>query len=160
MSKVKPLSVGVRFLLFFGLLGLGVLVYVLLEFGVQRRSQKGLVSTAEVSSDTRTKSPVIPLYDENDTTAVSLETSSTWLHYPLVASSSLLVAYLAFLIVKWSYSRSALVQGWIRRLTGKPLEEKMLLHTLPYYLAISRSSCEVNWLLFPLPQHLVFRYMF
>ena len=71
VSKVKPLSVGVRFLLFFGLLGLGVLVYVLLEFGVERRSQKGLVSTAEVSSDTTTKSPVIPWYDEDDTTAVS-----------------------------------------------------------------------------------------
>ena len=37
------------------------------------------------------------------------------------------------------------MQGWTRRLIGKPpKEEKMLLHTLPYYLAISRSSCEVD----------------
>ena len=78
--------------------------------------------------------------------ATELERSTTWLLYPLVASSSLLLAYLAFLIMKWGYSRSKLVQGWMRRLTGKsPKEEKMLLHTLPYYLAITRSSCEVSW---------------
>ena len=95
------------------------------------------------------------------TAARALERSTTWLFYPLVVSSSLLLAYLVALTVKWGYSRSKLVQGWMRRLTGKlSKEEKMLLHTLPYYLAISRSSCEVNWLLFPLPQHLVFRYMF
>ena len=71
---------------------------------------------------------------------------STWLIYPLVVSSSLLLAYLVALTVKWGYSRSKLVQGWMRRLTGKsPKEEKMLLHTLPYYLAITRSSCEVSW---------------
>ena len=78
--------------------------------------------------------------------ARELERSTSWLLYPLVASSSLLLAYLAFLIMKWGYSRSKLVQGWMRRLTGKsPKEEKMLLHTLPYYLAITRSSCEVSW---------------
>ena len=78
--------------------------------------------------------------------ATELERSTTWLLYPLVASSSLLLAYLAFLIMQWGYSRSKLVQGWMRRLTGKsPKEEKMLLHTLPYYLAITRSSCEVSW---------------
>ena len=75
--------------------------------------------------------------------ATALERSTSWLLYPLVASSSLLLAYLAFLIMQWGYSRSKLVQGWMRRLTGKsPKEEKMLLHTLPYYLAITRSSCE------------------
>ena len=76
---------------------------------------------------------------------MTTERSSSWLLYPLVASSILLLAYLALLIVKWTYSRSVLAQGWLRRLTGKPLkEEKMLLHTLPYYLAITRSSCEVS----------------
>ena len=75
-----------------------------------------------------------------------LERSTTWLLYPLVASSSLLLAYLAAIIMQWAYSRSELVQGWMRRLRGKlPKEEKMLLHTLPYYLAITRSSCEVSW---------------
>ena len=72
----------------------------------------------------------------------------TWLFYPLVASSSLLLAYLAFLVINWGYSKSKRVQGWMRRLTGKPpKEEKMLLHTLPYYLAITRSSCEVSWVI-------------
>ena len=76
---------------------------------------------------------------------MTTERATSWLLYPLVASSSLLLAYLAFLIVKLSYSRSKLVQGWVRRLRGKPpKEEKMLLHTLPYYLAITRSSCEVS----------------
>ena len=82
----------------------------------------------------------------NFSVATELERSTTWLLYPLIASSSLLLAYLAFLIMKWGYTRSELVQGWMRRLTGKsPKEEKMLLHTLPYYLAITRSSCEVSW---------------
>ena len=75
-----------------------------------------------------------------------LETSTDWLLYLLVASSSLLLANLVFLIMKWGYSKSKQVQGWMRRLRGKPpKEEKMLLHTLPYYLAITRSSCEVSW---------------
>ena len=74
-------------------------------------------------------------------------TATAWQFYPLVASSSLLLVYLAFLVLRYSYSRSKLVQGWTRRLTGKPpKEEKMLLHTLPYYLAITRSSCEVDHL--------------
>ena len=77
--------------------------------------------------------------------ARALERSTTWLFYPLVVSSSLLLAYLVALIMKWGYSRSKLVQGWMRGLKGKPpKEEKMLLHTLPYYLAITRSSCEVS----------------
>ena len=67
-----------------------------------------------------------------------------WFFYPLVASSSLLLVYLAVLIMKWGYSRSKLVQRWIRVLTGKSPKEEMLLHTLPYYLAITRSSCEVT----------------
>ena len=71
-------------------------------------------------------------------------TATAWQFYPLVASSSLLFVYLAFLILRHGYSRSKLVQGWTRRMIGKPpKEEKMLLHTLPYYLAITRTSCEV-----------------
>ena len=68
----------------------------------------------------------------------------SWQFYPLVASASILLAYLTFIVLRYSYSRSKLLQGWTRRLVGKPpMEEKMLLHTLPYYLAITRSSCEV-----------------
>ena len=78
-----------------------------------------------------------------------LESPVSWQFYSLVASSSLLLAYLAFLILRYTYSRSKLVQGWTRRIVGKaPKEEKMLLHTLPYYLAITRSSCEVCGLFF------------
>ena len=186
VSRVKPLrsSFVVRFLFLLGLLlGLGVLVYVFLQFGVQAGSLEEPVSTTEVSFDTTTESAVSERITEvrsnqtkgnysaietepsteiispgitcdsmetnlsNNTTHqhLAVERSTSRLLYPLVASSSLLLAYLAALIIKWGYSRSKLVQGWMRRLTGKsPKEEKMLLHTLPYYLAITRSSCEVS----------------
>ena len=69
-----------------------------------------------------------------------------WQFYPLVASTILLLAYLTFIVLRYSYSKSKLVQGWTRRLLGKAAkEEKILLHTLPYYLAITRSSCEVSY---------------
>ena len=91
----------------------------------------------------------------------TLESSSAtaWQFYPLVASSSLLLVYLTFLVLRYSYSRSKLVQGWTRTLIGKPpKEEKMLLHTFPYYLAITRSSCEVSCqsrdLNFEFPRHM------
>ena len=67
-----------------------------------------------------------------------------WQYYAMVAALSLSLAYLAVLFMKWACSRSELVQQWKRRLQGKLPEEKMLLHTLPYYLAITRSSCEVK----------------
>ena len=204
VSRVKQLSwssSGVCLLLLLSLLlGLGVLMYILLQFGGLTQSQPGLVSTTEVSSDATTESPERTTEDtsnqkrRNDSTAQIdalketplpgiictinlflvqiqmkslsysnttchlichfaeakvLETSTTWLLYSLVASSSLLLAYLTFLIMKWGYLRSELVKGWMRRLTGKsPKEEKMLLHTLPYYLAITRSSCEVRCFIF------------
>ena len=61
VSRVKPLrsSFVVRFLFLLGLLlGLGVLVYVFLQFGIQAESQQELVSTTEVSFDTTTESAV------------------------------------------------------------------------------------------------------
>ena len=61
VSRVQPLrsSFVVSFLLLLGLLlGLGVLVYVLLQFGFQTRSQQEPVSTREVPFDTTTESPV------------------------------------------------------------------------------------------------------
>ena len=64
--------------------------------------------------------------------------------YIVTAFSILLLANLSYLILKRGYT-SELVQGRVRRLKGKsPKEEKMLLHTLPYYLAITRSTCEVS----------------
>ena len=61
VSRVKPLrsSFVVRFLLLLGLLlGLAVLVYVFLQFGIQAESQQEPVSTTEVSFDTTTESAV------------------------------------------------------------------------------------------------------
>ena len=61
VSKVQPLrrSFVVTVLLLLGLLlGLGVLVFVLLQFGVETKSQKDPLSTTEVPFDTTTKSPV------------------------------------------------------------------------------------------------------
>ena len=58
---MKPLrsSFVVYFLFLLGLLlGLGVLVYVFLQFGIQAKSQKEAVSTTEVSFDTITESAV------------------------------------------------------------------------------------------------------
>ena len=63
-----------------------------------------------------------------------------WQFYPLVTSSSLLLAYLAFRALKWRFSRVKILEAQTENI---PREEKMLLHTLPYYLAITRSSCEV-----------------
>ena len=76
----------------------------------------------------------------------------SWQFYPLVASASLLLTLLILIIMRYIHSRSELVQHWTRRVTGKPpKEEMMLLHTLPYYLAITRSSCEVGRLFFRTP---------
>ena len=61
VSKVQPLrrSFAVTVLLLLGLLlGLGVLVFVLLQFGVETRSQQEPLSTTEVPFNTTTKSPV------------------------------------------------------------------------------------------------------
>ena len=161
VSRVQPLrsSLRVTFLFLLGLLGLGVLVYVLLQFGVQIRGQQEPVSTTTESSNTSamrlfgSKFQKIPEMEHSKGGNAPYQpfhleeviSSNSWLPYPLVASSSLLLAYLAALIMKWGYTRFKLVQGWMRILTGKlPKEEKMLLHTLPYYLAITRSSCEVS----------------
>ena len=63
-----------------------------------------------------------------------------WQFYPLVTSSSLLLAYLAFLALNWRSSRTKILEAQTAKV---PIEEKMLLHTLTYYLAITRSSCEL-----------------
>ena len=69
---------------------------------------------------------------------------STLYLYGLVASSSLLMAYIAVLFASQKDLWARVVQAW-RRARGKPPGEEMhILHTLPYYLAITRSSCEVN----------------
>ena len=71
-----------------------------------------------------------------------LEETFPWQFYPLVVLSSLLLAYLAFLILKKSYSRFGKLQAWLRRLTGQ--EMAIFVDSLNYYLAITRSTCEVG----------------
>ena len=44
------------------------------------------------------------------------------------------------------FSSLVLAQRWKKRLTGSFSNEKMILHTVPYYLAISRSTCEVRYI--------------
>ena len=63
--------------------------------------------------------------------------------YAMAASSGLLVVYLAalFAIRKDFRARLARLCGGWKRL---PQNETLILHTLPYYLAITRSSCEVT----------------
>ena len=62
VSKVQPLLrrsfVVTVFLLLGLLLGLGVLVFVLLQFGVETRSQQEPLTTTEVPFNTTTESPV------------------------------------------------------------------------------------------------------
>ena len=60
VSKVQPLRslFAVTVLLLLGLIhGLGVLVFVLLQFGVETRSQQESVSTPDLPFDATTKSP-------------------------------------------------------------------------------------------------------
>ena len=77
-----------------------------------------------------------------DTT--TLNKSPIWQYYAMLASLSLSLAYLAVFFMKWVCSKSKVVDQWKKRLKGEQSDEKMLLHTLPYYLAITRSSCEVK----------------
>ena len=170
VAKVKPLRniMVVTALLFVALfLGLGVLGYLFFPMApttalttTTTDSPTTATTTPSITTLTETPTPSPPRsLTENNTNieagnetsrepqVVSIARPTTWQFHPLVVSASLLLAYLTFAVLRYSYSRSKLVQGWTRRLLGKPpKEEKMLLHTLPYYLAITRSSCEVDHL--------------
>ena len=166
VAKVEPLKnfLGVASLLVVALLlGLGVLGYLFSPL-VFRTPQTPTTTASPITAttissrtiETPTPSPPrsvtenstrIPAGNETsrEPEVVSMARPSTWQFHPLVVSASLLLAYLTFAVLRYCYSRSKRVQGWTRRLLGKPpKEEKMLLHTLPYYLAITRSSCEVS----------------
>ena len=58
-----------------------------------------------------------------------------WQFYPLVTSSSLLLAYLAFLALKWRSSRAKILEAQTANI---PREEKMLTHVtiLPGYHSV------------------------
>ena len=63
--------------------------------------------------------------------------------YAMAASSSLLVVYLASLFAIRIDLRARVVWFW-GGWENLPQNGTLLLHTLPYYLAITRSSCEVK----------------
>ena len=167
VAKVEPLrsSLGVASLLLVALLlGLGVLGYLFspLVFRTPqtpKTTASPITATTTPSRSTLTEipTPALPrpvtenstkITGRNETSrepeVVTMTRPTTWQFHPLVVSASLLLVYLTFIVLRFGYSRSKLAQGWTRRLLGKPpKEEKMVLHTLPYYLAITRSSCEV-----------------
>ena len=170
VAKVEPLKnfLGVTSLLVVALLlGLGVLGYLFSPL-VFRTPQTPTTTASPITATTtprrtiETPTPAPPrsvtenstkITGRNETSrepeVVTMTRPTTWQFHPLVVSASLLLVYLTFIVLRYSYSRSKLVQRWTRRLLGKPpKEEKMLLHTLPYYLAITRSSCEVSWPVF------------
>ena len=61
----------------------------------------------------------------------------------MIMPLSLLVVYLAAILIDWLDPWSKAVLWW-RKMRGLPTEEMLLLHTLPYYLAITRCTCEVS----------------
>ena len=169
VAKVEPLRnfLGIASLLVVALvLGLGVLCYLFspIVFTTTQTSITTTSPTTATTKPTRTTLTEIPtpapqksvienstrITTENITSrepeVVSMTRPTTWQFHPLVASASLLIVYLTFIVLRYSYSRSKQAQGWARCLLRKPpKEEKMLLHTLPYYLAVTRSSSEVSW---------------
>ena len=72
----------------------------------------------------------------------AISEGSSWLFSLEVISASLLLVYFAFLVMKWGYKRSKVAQDWMGSILPNN-EEKIILNTLPYYLAISHSCCEV-----------------
>ena len=88
--------------------------------------------TAKTTTTTTATPQLVTEKSSGSTGAGTLSRPMTWQFYPLVVSSSLLLAYLTYLALRFSYSRSARAQRWVKRLAGKPpKEEKML----PFYLA-------------------------
>ena len=61
----------------------------------------------------------------------------------MIVSTSLLLVYIAAFCAFQVDLGPRILQAWKRARGKSTEEEKHLLHTLPYYLAITRSSCEV-----------------
>ena len=62
----------------------------------------------------------------------------------MIASSSLLMAYIAIMFAFQVDLGKRILQAWKRARGKSPGKENHLLHTLPYYIALTRSSCEVR----------------
>ena len=63
--------------------------------------------------------------------------------YTLKVLVGLLVAYAAAIFLKWTKIWVKVV-GWWRGKRGQLQEDILLVHSLPYYLAMSRSTCEAR----------------
>ena len=68
---------------------------------------------------------------------------STICLYALVASSSLLLVFLTFFFAAKVDLKERAQHTWSRLRGGLPQNTKILLQTLSYYLAVTRSTCEV-----------------
>ena len=75
--------------------------------------------------------------------AFSVGDPQEFLFYAFAVSSSLLAIDLLAIFLDKMHFRSEMALQW-KKMQGLPYEELLLLHTLPYYLAISRSTCEVR----------------
>ena len=63
--------------------------------------------------------------------------------YALVASSSLLLVYLAVFFAARVDLKERAQKAWSRLRGRLPRNTRILLQTLSYYLAVTRSTCEV-----------------
>ena len=64
--------------------------------------------------------------------------------YGMITFSSLLVAYIAVFFAYQVDLWARVLEAWRGVLGQPPGGEEHILHTLPYYLAVTRSSCEVS----------------
>ena len=63
--------------------------------------------------------------------------------YALVASSALLLVYLAIFFAARVDLKERVEKAWSRLRGRLPKNTRILLQTLSYYLAVTRSTCEV-----------------
>ena len=63
--------------------------------------------------------------------------------YALVVSSGLLLTYLGLFLAARVDLKERARRAWSRLRGRLPRNTRILMHTLPYYLAVTRSACEV-----------------
>ena len=81
-------------------------------------------------------------YDSGIPSANLLNTFTKCL-YALVVSSSLLLTYLGLFLAARVDLKERARKAWSRWRGRLPRNTRVLLHTLSYYLAVTRSTCEV-----------------
>ena len=83
----------------------------------------------------------VTLGTESTTFSINVDPTK-WL-YALVAFSSLLLVYLALFLAARLDLKERTQKAWSRLRGRLPRNTRILLQTLPYYLAVTRSTCEV-----------------